>query len=52
MASLLAYTRDVGSMGDVGSMELDRQTFDPFTTPCVCGLITGCCSCFAARAAF
>jgi len=45
MTPLLAYTRDGGSL------ELTSQTLDLCTTPCVFGLITGCCTCFVSRAA-
>src|SRR6266496_3976769 len=46
MTPLLAHTRDASSL------ELVSQAFDPCLTPCVFGLITGCCACFVRRAAF
>ena len=35
-----------------GSLELTSKTIELRTTPCVRGLITGFCACFASKAAF
>lgn len=52
--SLASEGDDATSRADArwGSLELATRILDLCTTPCVCKLITGCCTCFGSMATF